>query len=109
MNFYEEVYKMVKKVPHGKVATYAQIATMISSPRAARVVGFALRALGDRADDVPWQRIINSEGRISIQNLKHAQSEQADLLKKEGIEVEFRDKAYWVDLKKYLYTFRSKN
>ena len=104
MNFYQEVYKWVRKVPKGKVSTYAQIAAMISTPRSAQLVGFALKAL-PKENDVPWQRIINSEGRITIQNIKHRQSEQAELLRKEGVKVEFRDNAYWVDLAKYLHHF----
>lgn len=104
MNFYQEVYAWVRKVPKGKVSTYAQIASMISTPRAAQLVGFALRAL-PKENDVPWQRIINSEGRITIQNMMHRQSEQADLLKKEGVIVTFHDNAYWIDLAKYLHRF----
>ncbi|MBI3627598.1 MAG: MGMT family protein [Candidatus Sungbacteria bacterium] len=105
MNFYQKVYQVVKKIPSGKVATYGQIGSIISSPRSAQIVGFALRALPENSG-VPWQRVINSEGRISIQNLRHRQSEQADLLKKEGVEVEFRDNAYCVDLAKYLHRFK---
>lgn len=104
MNFYHEVYRWARKIPKGKVATYGQIATLISTPRSAQVVGFALRAL-PKDNDVPWQRIINSRGRISIQNPKWPQSEQARLLKEEGIEVVFRDHAYWVDLAQYLHRF----
>ncbi|MBI2054941.1 MAG: MGMT family protein [Candidatus Sungbacteria bacterium] len=105
MNFYEEVYKWVCKVPRGKVATYGQIASIISTPRSAQVVGFALRAL-PKDNDVPWQRVINSQGRISIQNPRWPQSEQARLLKKEGVKVIYKENAYWVDLDKYLYEFR---
>ncbi|MBI4134535.1 MAG: MGMT family protein [Candidatus Sungbacteria bacterium] len=104
MNFYHEVYKLVRKIPRGKVATYGQIATLISTPRAAQMVGFALRAL-PKQNDVPWQRVINSEGRISIQNLRYSQSEQAELLKREGVEATYRDNAWWVDLAKYLHHF----
>ncbi|OHA01756.1 MAG: hypothetical protein A3C11_00155 [Candidatus Sungbacteria bacterium RIFCSPHIGHO2_02_FULL_49_12] len=104
MNFFQEVYRVTKKIPQGKVATYGQIASLISTPRAAQVVGFALRALPENSG-IPWQRVINSQGRISIQNLRWSQSEQARLLKKEGISVVFRDKCYWVDLSKYLYNF----
>ena len=104
VNFYQEVYKWVRKIPKGKVATYGQIATLISTPRSAQVVGFALRALPENSG-VPWQRVINSQGRISIQNPRWPQSEQAKQLKKEGVVVAFRDKAYWVNLGKYLYSF----
>lgn len=108
MNFYKEVYKRVKKIPRGKVATYGQIASIISTPRSAQVVGFALRALSHNSD-VPWQRVINSKGRISIQNPKWPPSEQARLLKKEGVRVVHKEKAYWVDLGKYLHDFRKSN
>ena len=104
MNFYEEVYKWVKKVPRGRVATYGQIAALISTPRSAQVVGFALRALAVNSG-VPWQRVINSEGRISIQNPRWPQSEQARLLGKERVRVVFKENAYWVDLSKYLHRF----
>ena len=102
MNFFQEVYKLVNKIPAGKVATYGQLATIISTPRAARVVGFALRALpGDT--NVPWQRVINSQGRISIQNMQFPQELQATLLEKEGVKVERREDHWWVDLEKYIW------
>ncbi|MBI2096920.1 MAG: MGMT family protein [Candidatus Sungbacteria bacterium] len=107
MNFYQEVYKLVAKVPKGKVATYGQIAALISTPRAAQVVGFALRALPQNSE-VPWQRVINSQGCISIQNPRWPQSEQARLLKREGIKVAFSHNVYRVDLDKYLYSFRAR-
>lgn len=106
MNFYEEVYRWVQKIPKGKVATYGQIAALISTPRSAQVVGFALRALGERHGNIPWQRVINGRGRISIQNPRWAPKEQARLLRKEGVRVTERDQAYWVDLAEYLHRFR---
>lgn len=104
MNFYQEVYRAVKKIPKGKVATYGQIATLISTPRAAQVVGFALRAL-PKENDVPWQRVINSKGRISIQNPRWPQSEQARLLEKENVKVKKENGTYWVDLSRRLHRF----
>ncbi len=98
MNFYQQVYQIVKKIPKGQVATYGQIAGLISTPRAAQVVGFALRVL---PADVPWQRVINSHGMISIENLNCPKSLQATLLKKEGVRITFQEGNYWVDLKKY--------
>ena len=64
MNFYQQVYKIVKTIPRGRVMTYGQIASLISTPRAARVVGFAMRVSVDKK--IPWQRVINSQGMISI-------------------------------------------
>lgn len=114
MNFYQQVYQIVKKIPKGRVATYGQIAGLISTPKAARVVGFALRLLlaslawrqGRRRSgpvNIPWQRVINCRGIISIENLDCPKELQAQLLKKEGITVTFKQGNYWVDLNKYLW------
>ena len=63
---YDLIYAIVRQVPPGKVATYGQIAR-IAGRCSAQMVGFALASLRSRADgdDVPWQRIINAQGKIS--------------------------------------------
>ena len=101
-NFYSRVYEVVKRIPKGKVATYQQVATVISTPRAAPAVGWALRALPD-GHSVPWQRVINSQGMISIENLRAPKSLQAKLLRKDGILVKEISGNYFVDLEKYLW------
>jgi len=83
-NFYEAVYKVVRCIPRGRVMTYGQIATLLGSPRAARAVGYALRA-STRHDDVPWQRVINSRGSISARNEVERPMLQRILLEAEGI------------------------
>lgn len=65
---------------------------MLGSPNAARAVGFALRALKDTSHDteladIPWQRVVNSQGRISIKNREFGAQLQAQLLREEGVEV----------------------
>lgn len=102
MNFYQEVYRLVRQIPAGKIATYGSIAAAISTPRAARVVGFALRALPENSD-VPWQRVIAASGTISIENMEHPAEEQAQLLQREGVEVALRDGVYHIDLQKYFW------
>jgi methylated-DNA-protein-cysteine methyltransferase-like protein len=99
--YYEQVWQLVRQIPRGKVATYGQIALMLQPPEG---MGFdAYRAFAPRwvggamavcPDDVPWQRVINSQGRISER--AEAQKQRA-LLEEEGI-VFVKDK---VDLKKY--------
>lgn len=91
-NFYEQVYLIVRRIPRGQVTSYGRIAHLLGSPRAARAVGYALRALGDKRgnpayDDVPWQRVINSQGRISITNRQTTAHKQAELLRAEGVVV----------------------
>ena len=105
-NFYEQVYAVVRRVPRGRVTSYGRVARMLGRPRAARAVGYALNALKDRhADpryaDVPWQRIINSQGRISIVNREFSANRQADLLREEGVAV---DERLQIDLERYLWS-----
>ncbi len=59
------VYKLVKKIPHGHVATYGQLAALLGWPRHARHVGYALSAT-PASVKIPWHRVINSQGRISL-------------------------------------------
>jgi methylated-DNA-protein-cysteine methyltransferase-like protein len=91
-NFYEQVYSVVRFIPRGQVTSYGRIADMLGAPNAARAVGYALRALKDRQDDsdyqdIPWQRVVNSQGRISIVNREYGAQLQADLLREEGVVV----------------------
>ncbi|MFA6909111.1 MAG: MGMT family protein [Patescibacteria group bacterium] len=103
-SLYDEIYAAVRKVPRGKVATYGQIAAYIGRPRSARMVGWALHHLAKRPDPtVPWQRVLNREGVISIVNLTYPADEQALLLRKEGVIVRKRNDAYWVDLDRFLW------
>lgn len=83
-NFYDAVYDLVRDIPPGRVMTYGQIATILGAPRAARAVGYALRALPE-GTDVPWQRVINSKGGISARGDVERPTLQYDLLAEEGV------------------------
>lgn len=81
--FFEEVYKLVRQIPRGSVATYGQIALYLGDPRGARAVGWAMRAA---REGVPWQRVINAQGRISATGRDPADVEvQRVLLEAEGV------------------------
>ncbi len=99
-NLYFKIYNAVRKVPRGRVATYGQIAALVGSPRAARIVGWALRSVVE-SKRVPWQRIVNKDGMISIENMQAPKELQAELLRQEGVEVTERDGNFWIDLKQY--------
>lgn len=100
-NFYEQVYAVVRRIPPGKVTSYGRVASMLGRPTAARAVGYALNALKDQVDHgVPWQRVINGQGRISIVNREHTVNEQAALLRAEGVAV---SENLQVDLNQYLW------
>jgi methylated-DNA-protein-cysteine methyltransferase-like protein len=83
-NFFQRVYQVVRMVPPGQVATYGQIAEIVSHRRAARTVGWALNGLPE-GSDVPWQRVINARGEISLGRRGNAAAVQRALLEKEGI------------------------
>jgi methylated-DNA-protein-cysteine methyltransferase-like protein len=69
-NFYAQVYAVVRRIPAGKVTSYGRVAQMLGRANAARAVGYALSALRDQPqqEPVPWQRVVNAQGRISIVN-----------------------------------------
>ncbi|HSN73618.1 MAG TPA: MGMT family protein [Anaerolineae bacterium] len=95
-SFFDQVYAVVRQIPSGKVASYGQIAALLGHPRAARTVGWALAALREQQEqDVPWQRVINAQGRVSIRNLEHAPEEQQMLLEAEGVEFNERGTIDW--------------
>jgi methylated-DNA-protein-cysteine methyltransferase-like protein len=86
------VFAWIGRIPRGKVATYGQIAALAGYPRQARRVGQTLGAPGrSRSGDVPWQRVLNAQGRVSARapRPEHAlgagEAEQERLLRAEGI------------------------
>lgn len=97
VSFYDEVYEQVRRIPEGRVTTYGTVAALAGSPRAARTVGWALNALPDDTD-VPWHRVINARGGISIWKVGLPIGLQRALLEDEG--VEFGDDGT-VDLKRW--------
>jgi methylated-DNA-protein-cysteine methyltransferase-like protein len=80
---YERIYQVIKQIPRGQVATYGQIA-QIAGDCSARMVGYALAALPD-GTDVPWQRVINRQGKISLRPDFGAAEQQRRLLEAEGV------------------------
>jgi methylated-DNA-protein-cysteine methyltransferase related protein len=82
--FYRRVYRVVRQIPRGRVGTYGVVARMAGRPGAARTVGWALAALPGDAE-VPWWRVINAAGRISLAGHNHAAVLQRALLLREGV------------------------
>ena len=99
MSFYDKVYEEVMTVPKGRVATYGQIAVMCGSPHASRAVGYALHC-NPRPGVIPCHRIVNREGRLALAFAFGGMEVQAELLRKEGVEV--RDD-FTVDLSVYRF------
>ena len=78
------IIETVNRIPRGKVATYGQIARLAGMPGHARQVGYALHRL-PQGSDVPWHRVINRTGRISLRPDSLAASLQRALLESEGV------------------------
>jgi len=87
---YELIWETVSKIPKGKVATYGQVAELSGLPGQARLVGYAMHNL-PRGSKVPWHRVINAQGGISVSDLDGLYEKQIRLLKKEGVKF-IRDK-----------------
>lgn len=96
--FARAVYALVRRVPRGRVVTYGQVAALLGHPRAARAVGTALANLPPALlRVVPWQRVINAAGRISVRGGIERPALQRELLELEGI----RFRRGMVDLRQY--------
>jgi methylated-DNA-protein-cysteine methyltransferase-like protein len=76
------IHDAVRRIPRGRVATYGQIARVARLPGQARLVGYALHAL-PRGSTVPWQRVVNARGEISVGGESGVRQRQ--LLEKEGV------------------------
>ena len=102
MEFCKQVEHITKKIPKGKVASYGQIASLISTVRASRAVGWCLHGL-DGKPGVPWHRVINSKGFITTTCEEHDKNMQKLLLEKDGVTVCKKEGLWWIDLKKFLW------
>lgn len=94
-HFRQNVIKFTNMIPFGKVTTYGTLATLAGNPRAARVIGGILHGT---KKEIPWYRVINRHGFISIKCFDHPKSFQKGLLESEGIEV---SPDFMVDLERY--------
>jgi len=96
MKTYERIYAVIKQIPAGSVATYGLIA-QIEGTCTPRMIGYALFKVKPEMH-LPWHRVINSRGKISLSDPEAYQLQKA-MLEHEGI-VFIGDR---VDLKKYLW------
>jgi methylated-DNA-protein-cysteine methyltransferase-like protein len=97
-SFSNRVKSLIAGIPDGKVATYGQIAACAGNHRASRQVAWLLHS-SSRKDKLPWHRVINSRGGISLP-IGGGFEEQRMLLEAEGVAVDQKGR---VDLKKHLW------
>jgi methylated-DNA-protein-cysteine methyltransferase-like protein len=98
-SFSQRVKDLIKGIPKGKVATYGQIAAYAGNPRAARQVVWILHSSTEK-EKLPWHRVINSMGKISLKP-GYGYEIQKTLLLKEGVKFDSNDR---IDLKRFLWS-----
>ncbi len=92
-NLFVRVYAVVRRVPRGRVVTYGQVARALGMPRGARTIGWAMRAC---PPNVPWHRVVNARGEISLRPTTGFH-EQSARLRAEGVHL----RAGRIDLDRY--------
>ena len=89
MNGYEPIYAVVRRIPAGRVATYGQVAALAGLPGRARQAGYALHAL-PASTKVPWHRVLNAQGAVSLRAEAGDALRQRLLLEREGVRFDAR-------------------
>lgn len=80
----QRIYEVVRAIPRGKVATYGQVARLAGIPNGARQVGYALHSLPE-GSPVPWHRVLNARGEVSLRSEGASDRIQRVLLEREGV------------------------
>jgi methylated-DNA-protein-cysteine methyltransferase-like protein len=96
--FSTRVKEIVRRIPRGKVATYGQVAAMAGNYRAARQVVWVLHTSSEK-DNLPWYRVINGKGEISLKPGCGFEQQKA-LLEKEGVALDYKNR---IDLERFLW------
>ena len=81
---YDRIYAVVRRIPRGRVATYGQVAALAGLGGHARQVGYALHAIPE-GSDIPWHRVINAQGQVSVRSQRGGELLQRLLLEAEGV------------------------
>ncbi|MEP6492914.1 MAG: MGMT family protein [bacterium] len=101
---HERIYAIVRKIPRGRVTTYGTVARLAGLAGQARLVGYALAALRD-GTSVPWHRVINAQGRLSLELAASSSGTTQRLrLVREGVTV---DAAGRVSLERFGWRMRA--
>ena len=93
----ERVYKIVRRIPRGRVMTYGQIAYILGEGYTPRTVGFVMAASNNKT---PWHRVINSQGRCSTGRVLLPTNKQQRMLEHEGVKFDQNGRC---DLETYLF------
>ena len=98
-NYQERVFKLVRRIPSGRVMTYGQLAAILGEGYTPRTVGFVMHSSAE--DSLPWHRVINAQGGCSTGRIALPSNKQQLMLEREGIEFNERHRC---DLQRYLWS-----
>jgi len=102
-NYQERVFKIVRRIPRGRVMTYGQIAELLGDGYTARTVGFSMHSSDDKT---PWHRVINAQGGVSTGRVVLPHNKQQLMLEAEGVKFNSRGRC---DLQTYLWIPKQKS
>lgn len=94
----ERVYRIVRRIPPGRVMTYGQIAYLLGEGYTPRTVGFVMH--GADESKTPWHRVINSQGRCSTGRIVLPSDKQQRMLESEGVKFDHNGRC---DLEMFLW------
>lgn len=97
-DYRERVFKLVRRIPRGRVMTYGQVAAILGEGYTPRTVGFVMHS-SDGA--LPWHRVINAQGACSTGGILLPADKQQKMLEREGVKFDERQRC---DLERYLWT-----
>jgi methylated-DNA-protein-cysteine methyltransferase-like protein len=97
-SLYSRIYAQVRRIPKGRVSTYGRVAKLVGGT-GARQVGYAMAAL-PTGSSVPWQRVVNHKGEISLRSNGQPDLRQRRLLEAEGVGFNLRGR---IDLKRFAW------
>lgn len=93
----ERVFKLVQRIPRGRVMTYGQVAAILGEGYTPRTVGFVMHSA---EGDLPWHRVINAQGACSTGGLLLPTNKQQLMLEREGVKFDERGRC---DLQRYVW------
>jgi methylated-DNA-protein-cysteine methyltransferase-like protein len=96
-DYRERVYRIVRKIPHGRVMTYGQLAEILGEGYTPRTIGFVMHGSGDKT---PWHRVLNAQGACSTGRIVLPHDKQQRMLEAEGVSFNERGRC---ELQSYLW------
>jgi methylated-DNA-protein-cysteine methyltransferase-like protein len=87
ISFYDQVYQVVRLIPKGRVTSYGAIASYLGTKGSARMVGYAMNAVGTAYPPVPAQRVLNRNGLLTGKFHFSPPDLMQQLLENEGVKV----------------------